>query len=289
MYKTILVAVDGSDGSLQAARTAALLAKRSGACVMLVSVFDPATYSPSYYGAWELTGEIQSADDIASEILDNVERRSLPVFQDAGITSEMIRERGHPADRIVKTAHDFDADLVVMGSRGMGGWQALVVGSVSTGVLHHAPCPVLIARGEAKPFERILLGADGSEGSRKATDAAIGLAKQFDAQLTALNVCKSMRPVGKEALESVGSRAQKRILDFVAQSTETLLKEANLAPSIRQEEGEPAEVITRVAADEGFDLIVLGSRGMGGFGSLLLGSVSDKVVRHARCPVLVVR
>ena len=102
MYKTILVAVDGSDGSLQAARTAALLAKRSGACVMLVSVFDPATYSPSYYGAWELTGEIQSADDIASEILDNVERRSLPVFQDAGITSEMIRERGHPADRIVK-------------------------------------------------------------------------------------------------------------------------------------------------------------------------------------------
>lgn len=289
MFKTILVGVDGSEGSLLAARTAALLAKPENASVLLVTVFDPANYSPSYYGAWELTGEVQNIDEIAGEAYDDVELRTRPILENAGIRYESIRERGHPADRIVKASRDVDADLVVVGSRGLGGWKRLVLGSVSTGVLHHASCPVMVARGQPAAFQRILLATDGSESAVRATKAAIHLSKTFKASLAVLNVCNSLRPVEEAATESVGSRAQRRILEFVAQSTETLLHELDLSPSIRQEEGEPSEVITRIAADEGFDLIVLGSRGMGGFASLLLGSVSDQVSRHAHCPVLVVR
>jgi len=80
-----------------------------------------------------------------------------------------------------------------------------------------------------------------------------------------------------------------QVQDSVARRTGRVLDEAGVPYEILTEVGHPAEVIVRIAEDDGYDLIVLGSRGMTAFKSFLLGSVSDKVSHHAHCPVLIVK
>ena len=69
-------------------------------------------------------------------------------------------EFGHPVDRIHEIAQEWKSDLVVMGSRGLTAWPALLIGSVSEGVAEYAPCPVLIVRGEPKGFRQIVIATD---------------------------------------------------------------------------------------------------------------------------------
>jgi nucleotide-binding universal stress UspA family protein len=180
-------------------------------------------------------------------------------------------------------------DLIVMGARGLSEWQAILLGSVSHGVLHHAPCPVLIARGKTGDIHQILLGTDGSTSAQHATDTAIQLARAFNARLVALNVCEALPAFPDQGKQKISVRAHKRALEFVAQGTEQFLADAVESVNIRQEVGRPDEVITRLAEEEGFDLIVVGSRGLGGFKRLLLGSVSERVAQQAKESVLIVR
>lgn len=149
-------------------------------------------------------------------------------------------------------------------------------------------------------FQRILVAVDGSQGARKASEIAVDLAEKFNAQLYVLHAFRGFpeymtmfpsapSPSGeaieayetyarKVALEVVGgtiSMAEKRGVKAKAKTTETI--------------GSAVEAITDYAAAEKIDLIVMGTRGMGGFKKMLLGSVSSGVVTHATCPVLVVR
>ncbi len=289
MFKTMLVCSDGSDEALMAVRVAAKLAAHLASRVTLLTIFDRSEYSFSYYSALEVIGQVMDLDELKADISDRIERSALPIFEKAGVKCEPVREEGHPVGRIVHAARETKADLVVVGSRGLGTWQSLLLGNVSSGVLHHAQCPVLVVRGDRDSFNQILLGTDGSGSALEATTLAIGLGNILHARLTILNVCKPLAPVRKDAQKQLGGRSQRRIIDFFAQSAETVLKTAEVPPDIRQEEGAPAEAIVRIAESEKFDLIVVGSRGMGGFSSMLLGSVSDQVARHAHCPVLVAR
>jgi len=126
-------------------------------------------------------------------------------------------------------------------------------------------------------IETILLATDGSPASGAAVEQAIDLALPLGARLLVLSVLgkgpSSARRARQLALESVVARARAA----GAQAAEMLW------------EGEPGETIVEAAAAEGADLIVVGSHGRGAVGRLFLGSVSDYVVRHARCPVMVVR
>ncbi|HLK58228.1 MAG TPA: universal stress protein, partial [Chthonomonadaceae bacterium] len=104
-----------------------------------------------------------------------------------------------------------------------------------------------------------------------------------------LNVCEALPDFTGSGKRKTGGRARKRALEFIAEGTEQLLEEAAEPVHIRQEVGRPAERIARIAEEEPFDLIVLGSRGRGAFRSLLLGSVSEQVVQRAKRSVLIVR
>lgn len=145
MFEKILVCSDGSEHALKAAEAAVKLADKFNSKVTLINVFSPHVQpvfagpdaTPYYWDAPE--GAIERAQEA-------VERRTGKVFDNAGIKYSCIREQGHTVDRIIEVAEHENVDLIVIGSRGLGGFTRLFLGSVSDAVLHHAHCPVLVVR-----------------------------------------------------------------------------------------------------------------------------------------------
>ena len=147
MFSKILICSDGSENALSAARAAGQIALKFGSEVIVLNVFDPSMV-PSAFIATP-GGEWGMATDIASYtegIQLAVERDTCKVLDEIGIKYTNKRELGHPVDRISAAARDVKADLIVMGRRGMSGFQSFLLGSVSDGVVHHAHCPVLIVQ-----------------------------------------------------------------------------------------------------------------------------------------------
>jgi len=139
------------------------------------------------------------------------------------------------------------------------------------------------------PISTVLLATDLSPASAAATDEAIELAARLDASLLAVSV------IDPGQLRMPGGRFGQRV-DQVRAARETVAQELvsrgrrrGVPVSFLIWEGEPGESIVAAAESEGADLIVVGSHGRGTVGRFLIGSVSDHVVRHAPCPVLVVR
>ena len=149
-------------------------------------------------------------------------------------------------------------------------------------------------------FQRILVAVDGSEGSRKASEVAVDLAEKFGAQLYVLHAFRGYpeymtmfpaapSPSGK-AIEEYEAYAKKAALEVVGRTVAIAEKRGLKAKAHTTETiGSAVQVITDYASSEKIDLIVMGTRGMGGFKKMLLGSVSNGVVTHAPCTVLVVR
>lgn len=142
-------------------------------------------------------------------------------------------------------------------------------------------------------FKKILLGSDGSDNALRAAHVAGELAKKFGSELTVLYVYEF--PPALMAVEpwvadpSMFAPPQPDVQNSVARRTGRILDEFGLKYEDEHEVGHAAQEIVRVAEAGKFDLIVIGSRGLGGFQRLMLGSVSDQVLHHAHCPVLVVK
>lgn len=140
-------------------------------------------------------------------------------------------------------------------------------------------------------YEKILIPTDGSETAEFAAEHAIGLAKGIGAKLIAVYVIDVSAFAGipteavwesmKGILEDEGRKSLEQI--------EMLAKEANVESETLVVEGSPGDEIVKAAEERGVDLIIMGTAGRTGIDKFLLGSVSEKVVRHASCPVMVVR
>ena len=149
-------------------------------------------------------------------------------------------------------------------------------------------------------FQRILVAVDGSEGSTRASEVAVDLAEKYNAQLFVLNVFRGYpdyvtafpsipAPSGK-AFEDYEAYARKAAAEVVGRAVSIAEKKSVKAkPKTSETIGSVVQTITDYAVTEKIDLIVMGTRGMGGFKKMLLGSVSSGVVTHAHCTVLVVR
>lgn len=146
MFQHILLASDGSDNAIRAADTAAQIASKFGARVTILTVFNPPVMAPPFLGGPEPIIDAEVLTQQAEEIQEAVERRTGAILETQKVPYECRREVGHPVDHIVSVAEQENADLIVMGSRGLGGLQSFLLGSVSDRVLHHAHCPVLIVR-----------------------------------------------------------------------------------------------------------------------------------------------
>jgi len=143
-------------------------------------------------------------------------------------------------------------------------------------------------------FSRILVGLDGSEYSLKALEFAVDLAKKYSSQLVLIHVVmRQIYAINPPEAGILAGTAIVRELEaegkaILAKGEETV-KAQGLPVEARLRQGVPAEELLRAAADEKVDLIVLGSRGLSQVRAFLLGSVSDKVSHHAKCPTLIVR
>lgn len=139
---------------------------------------------------------------------------------------------------------------------------------------------------------KILVAYDGSEYSKKAVSEAADIAKQFSGSVTVLHVFWDPSQVSQEAkvaaVEGIEVRDQPSIR--LMQEVEPGLKKVGVKYEFRSERSnQPPNVILRVAGDEGYDLITMGCRGLGGAKAWLLGSVSQKVVSEANIPVLIIK
>jgi nucleotide-binding universal stress UspA family protein len=215
-----------------------------------------------------------------------------------GVRAETAVLSGVPRDEIVREAHDGDADLVVMGARGLGVVDRWLLGSVSLSVARSVECAVLVAKGERRTFERAVVCLDGSDEAARAarfvaawplcaahTVRLVGVVEPIHVPSTAPDMIRPQLDAAAREMKDERRAELRGALDQVAPLFET----KGVRVSCETPEGHPADVITSMAAEPQTDLVVVGARGLGGVKRLLLGSVSENVLRGARCPVLIVK
>ena len=151
--KTILLATDGSPSARKATTTAVELARATGAGLLVVTAWRVPVYSFGYVPV-DWTPELIEAERIHGH---DVVEAALRAADEAGVTATGLLRQGDPADEICAAAEAHAADVVVLGAHGWGPLKRLVFGSVSTRVLHEAPCAVLVVRGveTEKPERRL--------------------------------------------------------------------------------------------------------------------------------------
>ena len=251
VFSRIVVGIDRSERSLEAARQAALLQDVDGK-LTLFSAWDalPGVGGPRY--DVEETLQRASAEDALRAASDHVARFSAP-------TATLVR--GSPVAQLLAEIERDEDTLVAIGSSGVGRILGIVEGAVTTELVHRAPCSVLVARPADAEFpRRVVVGVDGSIESAAAYAAALYLAERFGADLRAL-------------VAWGGKGVNERLVATITDGDHDDRRDA------------PAEALTRAA--ELADLVVVGSRGRHGVRAL--GSVSERVAHTASCSTLIVR
>jgi nucleotide-binding universal stress UspA family protein len=279
----IVVGVDGSEGAAHALRWAAREGRLHGQLVTAVLAWG----HPDRHHVAASGFEASYTDADAQKALDEILERTLDA--DGALLVQRQTVCGSPAARLLEVAQH--ANLLVVGSRGLGGFRELLLGSVSQHCLHHAEVPVAIVHpARATPRatgERIVVGVDGSATAQHALAWALDEARLRHAAIDVVHAWNMPPVVSPYAPSGTGIS----VLDDTARLVlEDALELADLrglpTPVARTVKcGSAAHSILEEAKDA--DLIVLGSRGRGGFTSVLLGSVTHQVTHHATCPVVV--
>jgi nucleotide-binding universal stress UspA family protein len=298
IFTKILLATDGSESSELAARTALDLSKRLDSEMHIVYVASEHPYMHAYYDLRHQEEEerLRREDQrMLDECVDHVR-------QAGGTVADSYLRVGDAAKEIVELAEDLDVGLVVLGSRGHGRIRRALMGSISTSVLRHAHCSVLIVRGHGPEQEReslmgkILVAIDGSEEASSAAQAATEVAKATGGSEVHLVYAMQeeryrphLGPEMWEVWEEGFEHAKRSARSWVEDQAELMRGEGARAVESHLLIGRPDAAILWLAEEVGAGLVVVGSRGLGGIRRALIGSVSDSVVRHAHCSVMVIR
>lgn len=285
----ILLATDGSKDAELAAKAAVELSKRTGAQLHVLHAWRPLPHYayPSitpeeYHSPYE-----EGARKLLAEQLEQIDEAG-------GVVAGAHLVTGRAADAIIDLAERLAADLIVAGSRGLGPLRRIVLGSVSAEIVHHANLPVLVMRGGegAWPPRQVVVGEDGSEEAKRAGELAVGITKVFGAEATLVRAYESP-PEPIRGWSAEVRRELDRSLSREEQALEERAKElgmiAGSPPEVRLIDTEPTLAMLMVAEEgkEETTLITVGSRGVGAAKRAMLGSVSAKILRTARGPVLV--
>jgi nucleotide-binding universal stress UspA family protein len=214
-----------------------------------------------------------------------------------GLQTEVVIAEGNVASCIVEQATASPADLIVIGTHGLEGFDRLMLGSVAEKVLRKATCPVMtvppaLATTGTVPYTRLLCPVDFSESSLTALRFAISLAKESDAHLTLLHVI-DVPPDDELLMERFDAPEFRRYVDEQARRRLEALVTDDVRewcqPETKVSYGKPYRQILEMAASEDADLIVIGVRGRNPVDLTLFGSTTNHVVRHASCPVLTLK
>lgn len=281
--RRIVSAVDGSISSVHAAHWAATEAARRRHPLRLVHVVDRSPLAhgrpvPSYYEALESDGR-----RILADVLSQVKE----TYPDLDAEVALLSSR--PVHSLIEDSRH--ALLMVVGSRGMEGFSGMLIGSTAVGVATHGHCPVAVVRGqhptEAPPTRGpVVVGVDGSAISDAAVAAAFDEASWRSTDLVAVHARHEVKGFAHPPLHEWELKEPER--EVLA---ERMAGWQEKYPDVRVRRvistGPPVAALLENAAEA--QLLVVGSRGRGGFPGLLLGSTSQALIYHATCPVLVVR
>lgn len=273
MVERIVVGVDGSASAAAALRWAVDEAGRHDATVVAVLAWsyldqrqEGEPFDPSY-------GEDEARDQLRTSIESIGPRLSIDQHVVCDLPAPALLEAGS------------DADLLVVGARGLGGFKGLLLGSVSERVLEHAPCPVAVVRVDEpqRPDRPVVVGVDGSDASIEALRWAARAAVVRGAPLHVVHAWQiPLMGVPMEQGNRTVERAARTVLD-------TALADPSLAGLEVEGHLRCLGAVQAVLEDAAAaSLIVVGSRGLGRFGRILLGSTSRQLALHAPCPFVVI-
>ena len=280
----ILLATDGSKDAWLATNTAIVIAMvtRSELHIVNVGVVAPALLRP-------LDVEPARVEKEARRVLDE-EAKNVEIV--GGTVTESHPRMGDAAQEIVNLAEELKVGLIAVGSRGRSRIKRALMGSVSDSVVRHAHCPVFVVRLKPLIFPaRILVATDGSEEATLAAKTAAELAYRTYSELHLVNVADTNASYYAAHETGLAENLQQRAQEVLEDQVEKIEQSGGevAGEHVRVSQHHPADGIVRVAEEIEADLVVTGSRGLGGIRRALMGSVSDSVVRHAQCPVLVGR
>jgi nucleotide-binding universal stress UspA family protein len=279
-YRKILVAYDGSASSRNGLVVASHLAKEDKSWIKVLTVL------PEYVGDLELVGVSNIKETIEGPGMKLLqEAQKIADQEDVHILTNMTQ--GEPYDKIVHVADDENCDLIVMGRRGKHQLERELVGSVTARVIGYTQKDVLVVPEGAKLTRKnILLATDGSPSCETAVERAIVLARDQSASLTAVSVVYTndeYLALAPGIVDELIGKAKEKLATIEEKG-----KEAGIEVTTLVKEGEAYEAITSLAKNINVDLIVMGSHGKKGLQRLLMGSVTERTIGYATCPVLVV-
>ncbi|MFJ2082152.1 universal stress protein [Micromonospora chokoriensis] len=285
MNRPVVVGVDGSPSSLVAAEHAARAAHLRSRPLHLVHGF----LHPLGYGVplnpYDLGVPAPSED--AQKMLERTATELADRWP--GLVVEVRQVAGGPGITMIEESRR--ADLVVVGSRGLGGFAGLLLGSVGSQVAAHAHCPVLVVRPDEQPIPvdaPVLVGVDGSESSRLAAGYAADEAALRDVPVVLVHVGPPTegRTVPEEVEESQAAYQADAVRLLADASAAVRAEHPDLV--VREHPVRAAGAAQGlIEASGNASLLVVGTRGRAGFTGMLLGSVSQAAIQHAHCPVLV--
>lgn len=288
----IVVGVDGSPSALHAVGWAADEANRRRLPLRLVHAMATTTYAsvggfvapPGFFQQWETEARQYLAD------AENTARQAFPALE---IEADLKQANAAP----VLIEESKTALMVVLGSRGLGGFTGMLAGSTAVATAAHGHCPIAVIRGrqpdQPPPTEGpVVVGIDGSPASEKAVAIAFEEASLRSTELVAVHTWTDYTSKAGYA------RASLAIVDWSAiENQQALMLAERLAgwqekyPDVRVhrfvEWDRPVRHLLARAADA--QLLVVGSRGRGGITGMLLGSTSQALIYHTPCPLLVAR
>ncbi len=276
--KRILCPVDFSEHSATALRVAGGIAKAFESEVVVLHV--QRLEAPVYFTVAQvqalktqlrrsLRAAKQQVAAFASKHLTEAVKQTVLVMED------------DPVAAILKTAHDWDADLIAMGTHGRGGLTRVRLGSIAESVLHQAEAPILTVGPHTKlpptvdaPIRRVLCPVNYSPSSQTALEHAAALAAKTGAELIVAHIEEN--PVGKNEQASL-----EQLCKWVPANIR-----AHCAVKEVVKQGSAAQQIVDEAEKSNADLLVIGAQPRSLLGTVLLGSTTDLVIRGAACPVL---
>lgn len=280
-YRKILVAIDGSETSIHALKESFKLAVNEKSWLTVVAV------APPYQGDLELVG-VGNILDAMRKPADDALALAKRMASEDRVLIKTVLEEGEPHERILDLAEAENCDLIVMGRRGLKRLERALVGSSTARVIGYSHRDVLVVpRDTSVGWGKVLVATDGSKHSEIAVDHAVNFAKSYGGELIVLSVVDMPDELYGEApglVDELVGKA-KTYADAAAKKagaegvkTETFVREA-----------EAFRAIVDIAKERKVDTIVMGSHGRTGLRRLLMGSVTEKVIGHAPCPVLVVK
>lgn len=289
MYDTILVPTDGSEHAVRAAEHSLALAEAFDATIHVINVVDV----QSVAGLFDAGGVDSSfVTRIKAEGEHAIQAIETAVGECEQIQTAVLE--GDPSTTLLNYATEHDIDLIAMGTHGRTGFERYITGSVTERVVRQANTPVLTVRAteqnREKSYDDILIPTDGSEFAAAAIEHGVAIANQFDGRIHAVNVLNvgdmSVNPSYTPATELVerlkedGKKATEQI--------ETRARDAGCEVVTSVREGYPANELLGYTEEHDIDLIAMGTTGRTGLTRFLMGSTTERLIRHADVGVLAV-